>query len=135
MDERITEVVYSLQQHPVHSGLDLRVTVAAHGRSTIVVPQTDHLVVGGGVVHTGVIASVCEVAAFLALLTRCELNEWPLTHDFHLSVLRPIPSGQLRFDGEVLRRGTAIGFAQVRLLLQDESIGATASVTASILEV
>lgn len=84
--------------------------------------------------HGGAIATVLDVAAYLALLPQLAEDEEAVTHMVSLSYLtRPKTGTQLTATGEVLRRGNRLAFVAAALRSGDHLL-ATASVTKSIFE-
>jgi uncharacterized protein (TIGR00369 family) len=82
--------------------------------------------------HGGAIATVLDVAAYLALLPQLADDEEAVTHMVSLSYLaRPEAGAQLKATGEVLRRGRRLAFVSAALRSGDRLL-ATASVTKSI---
>lgn len=82
--------------------------------------------------HGGAIATVLDVAAYLALLPQLADEEEAVTHMVSLSYLaRPEAGAQLQATGEVLRRGRRLAFVAAALNCGDRLL-ATASVTKSI---
>lgn len=85
-----------------------------------------------GALHGGAIATVLDVAAYLALLPQLADEEEAVTHMVSLSYLaRPEAGAQLKASGEVLRRGRRLAFVTAALSCGDRLL-ATASVTKSI---
>jgi uncharacterized protein (TIGR00369 family) len=85
--------------------------------------------------HGGAIATVLDVAAYLALLPQLADEEEAVTHMVSLSYLaRPEAGAQLKATGEVLRRGRRLAFVTAALN-SDDRLLATASVTKSIFAV
>lgn len=85
--------------------------------------------------HGGAIATVLDVAAYLALLPQLADDEEAVTHMVSLSYLaRPDAETQLKATGEVLRRGRRLAFVTSALSCGDRLL-ATASVTKSIFAV
>lgn len=82
--------------------------------------------------HGGAIATVLDVAAYLALLPQLADDEEAVTHMVSLSYLaRPNAETKLKATGEVLRRGRRLAFVTAALSC-DGRLLATASVTKSI---
>ena len=82
--------------------------------------------------HGGAIATVLDVAAYLALLPQLADDEEAVTHMVSLSYLtRPEVGAQLKATGEVLRRGRRLAFVTSALCCGDLLL-ATGSVTKSI---
>jgi uncharacterized protein (TIGR00369 family) len=66
--------------------------------------------------HGGAIATVLEVAAYLAVLPHLEQDEEAITHGFSASYLAPVPSGSdLCAAGSLLRRTRRLAFLSAGL--------------------
>lgn len=82
--------------------------------------------------HGGAIATVLEVAAYLAVVPHLEQDEEALTHGFSASYLAPAPPGKdIRAAGSLLRRTRRLAFLSAELRSGDVLV-AVASVTKSI---
>ena len=76
------------------------------------------------------LSDVCAYAGLLSLLSD---NEEAVTHDLHVSVLRPAMLGdEVVFRSEVVKRGRQLCFLNVTATVDDKII-ATARVTKSII--
>ena len=84
------------------------------------------------VLHGGVVYTLMDVAAFLALLPSLSDAEHAVTHDLTVSLLRPV-SADARVDvtGTVLRRGRAVAFMRAEATV-DGQVVAAAQVTKSV---
>jgi uncharacterized protein (TIGR00369 family) len=85
-----------------------------------------------GALHGGVIYSLMDVGAFLALLPRLTEEEHAVTHDLTVSLMRPVgPDKRVDIVGTVLRRGRAVAFLRAEATV-DGDVVAAAQVTKSI---
>jgi acyl-CoA thioesterase len=85
-----------------------------------------------GWLHGGAIATVLDVAAYLAVTEALAADEEAMTHGFSASYLAGVTVGEeLRATARVLRRGRHIAFIAAELRTNDRLI-ATATVTKSI---
>jgi acyl-coenzyme A thioesterase PaaI-like protein len=75
-------------------------------------PRTEMLT-PWGTLNGGVLNSLVEVSAFLALLTVLEPNELPVTNDIFLQHVRPLP-GDMEYEltGSLLRRGRTMAWLE-----------------------
>jgi uncharacterized protein (TIGR00369 family) len=77
--------------------------------------------------HGGVIATVLDVAAYLALLPQLADDEEAVTHMVSFSYLaRPEAGAQLKATGEVLRRGGRLAFVTAALNSDDRLLATRA---------
>jgi uncharacterized protein (TIGR00369 family) len=107
--------------------------VDGHGRGHAVsVPLTDNAVNAIGAPHGGVIATLLETAAYLALAPQMSSEENAITHAFAASYLAaPESRADLLATGALLRRSRRLAFVFAELRSQEELL-ATATVTKSI---
>lgn len=121
-----------VRELPLHEYLGVRVLSADDGQSLVELPVSPVIANPSNVLHGGMIYTVCDIAAYAALLTMLAPNEGAVTHDLHVSCLRPAPMGTVvRFEGKVVQRGKRIAFVDVTATL-DGKVIATARVTKSI---
>ncbi len=87
-----------------------------------------------GMLHGGVIYSLCDVSAYVALLGILPATQDAVTHDIHVSVLRPAPMDQIViFESRVLKMGKNLSFIESVARI-DQHVIAIAKVTKSILD-
>ncbi|WP_233492591.1 PaaI family thioesterase [Blastococcus sp. TF02A-30] len=85
-----------------------------------------------GMLHGGVVYTLVDVAAFLALLPHLTDDEHAVTHDLTVSLLRPVSAGaRVELTGTVLRRGRAVAFMRTEVTV-DGALVATGQVTKSV---
>jgi uncharacterized protein (TIGR00369 family) len=85
-----------------------------------------------GWLHAGVIATVLEAAAYLAMIEALAPDEDAITHAFAASYLAAVgPGEQLQAGAELLRRGGHLAFVSAELRSRERLI-AMASVTKSL---
>jgi uncharacterized protein (TIGR00369 family) len=117
---------------PFHKHLGVRVLGASDGQSLVELPVSASNANPSAVLHGGIIYTACDIAAYVALLTMLSPAEGAVTHDLHVSCLRPAPlESVVRFEGKVLQRGKRIAFVDVTAMVENKVI-ATARVTKSI---
>jgi uncharacterized protein (TIGR00369 family) len=94
---------------------------------------TEQALNGGRVLHGGVIATVLELAAYLALLPSLGASEQAVTHGFSSSCLSAAVAGEtVTAQGSLLRRSRHLAFVSVSMTSGDRLV-AVATVTKSIL--
>jgi len=121
--------------NPLHHFLGVEVVEASDGRSRVELTVGPNSANANQVLHGGVFYTVCDVAAFAALLSVLPDDQSGATHDIHVSVMRPAPLGsRLVFEGEVLRRGRGLAFTRVDVRMEGKLVAA-AHVTKSLLTV
>jgi uncharacterized protein (TIGR00369 family) len=93
---------------------------------------TDQALNAAGVLHGGVIATVLDLAAYLAVLPTLGDSEQAVTHSFSASYLSAAAAGEtVLVKGAVLRRSRHLAFTSVSMT-SAERLVAVASVTKSI---
>lgn len=130
MNPRLQNVL----SHPLHQFLGVADIHSADGQGEIRITVTDELVNPAGVFHGGVVYVVSDVCAYAGLLSLLNDNEEAVTHDLHVSILRPATRGdEVVFRSEVVKRGRQLCFIDVTASVNDKII-ATARVTKSVID-
>ncbi len=129
MTDRLALVI----NHPLHRFLGVKRIEAAAGKSAFSVEVGEQLINPAGVLHGGAVYVLCDVCAYSALLGLMDDHTEAVTHDIHVSVMRPATFGQVvRFSAEVVKAGRSLSFIDVRAEAQGKVI-ATARVTKSMI--
>lgn len=128
----INESVFTL---PFHRFCGVELVHQEPGKSVVRIPIDENTGNVNGVLHGGILYAVIDVAAFLALVPLFAPGEMAVSHDVHVSVMRPVPKGAtLELRAEVRRRGRGIAFMQVEawnVTATPPVLAATGSVTKS----
>jgi uncharacterized protein (TIGR00369 family) len=123
----------AVESLPYHRYLGIGPITAAAGRASFELPVAEHCANAFGVLHGGILASLCDVAAYCALVSTLPADSHAATHDLHLSVMRPTSVGRrVRFEGVVVQKGRSLAFLEARALDEDRLL-ATARITKSLL--
>lgn len=130
--EELEQAVAKVLDVPLHRFVGLQLVDqqpgTAHARLTAV-PNTLNNV---GVVHGGIYYALLDAAAYLAVIPLLRSGENAVTHDIHVSVMRPVAAGEtLDLHGTVTRRGRSLIFAESEARVAGKLI-ATARVTKSV---
>ncbi|WP_043764982.1 PaaI family thioesterase [Algiphilus aromaticivorans] len=128
MSDRLA-AVRALQLHR-----DLGVTgiEAADGAATLCFTVNPYAVNPAGALHGGVLYTLCDVAAYSALLSQLPMDREAVTHDLHVSVMRAASEGEkVAIEAHVRRLGRSIAFIDVEARA-GERLLATARVTKSL---
>lgn len=130
MNPRLQNVL----NHPLHQFLGVADIHSADGQGEIRITLTDELVNPAGVFHGGVVYVLSDVCAYAGLLSLLNDNEEAVTHDLHVSILRPAKRGdEVVFRSEVVKRGRQLCFIDVTASVNDKII-ATVRVTKSVID-
>jgi uncharacterized protein (TIGR00369 family) len=107
----LNQVVLTL---PFHQFCGVSLVKQEAGRAVIQIPINGNTANPNGVLHGGILYAVMDVAAYLALAPLFNAGENAVSHDVHVSVMRPIAKGDtLELRSEVRRRGKGIAFMTV----------------------
>lgn len=88
--------------------------------------------IGFGSVHAGALYALMDAVGMLALLPTLKASQHAVTHDLHVSVMRPVPADtRCRMTGAVVRQGRTLAFMEVTARVND-AVVATARVTKSL---
>ncbi len=99
----------------------------SHFQSTLELATFD------GQLHGGALSVLFEVAAFLALAPLLEETQHAVTHDLHVSLMRPVPTGaRCDLEAHVVRFGRTLAFLEVRAYVEGKQV-ASARITKSII--
>lgn len=104
---------------PVQELLDARLETVGEGHATFSMKadKQHHNVIN--VVHGGLLTSLAELAASVAILTQLEDKEAFTFIDQTTNYERPVVSGRLKATAEVIRRGSRISLIEV--ILENEA--------------
>jgi uncharacterized protein (TIGR00369 family) len=95
--------------------------------------STPELATFDGQLHGGALSVLFEVAAFLALAPLLKETQHAVTHDLHVSLMRPVPTGaRCDLEAHVVRSGRTLAFLEVRAYVEGKQV-ASARITKSII--
>lgn len=118
---------------PLHRYLGVTRLTSEEGRGTLAFEVGESSENPAGVLHGGVIYALCDVCAYAGLLSLLAPDQEAVTHDLHISVMRPAQHGDIVvIESRPVRLGRRIGFFEVTATVGDTVI-ATARVTKSII--
>jgi uncharacterized protein (TIGR00369 family) len=113
---------------PFAKFLELELGEMTNGRVSIHLQVRDDLM-NQSVVHGGAIASLIDTAAAFAVLTQIEVDEKVTTTDLTIHYLRPITSGRMTANAQVVRGGRRLFVLSVEVLNDRDVLLATAVTT------
>lgn len=97
--------------------------------------STPELATFDGQLHGGALSVLFEVAAFLALAPLLEDSQHAVTHDLHVSLMRPVPTGaRCDLSAYVVRSGRTLAFIEVSAHVDGKQV-ASARITKSIIAI
>lgn len=122
----------ALLAHPLHRYMGLESLEAADGRAAFEIVPGDVHVNLNGVLHGGIVYTLCDLAGFAALYTQLPAGCHAATHDLHVSVMQAGRRGErIRFTGEVLRLGRSTAFLR-GAVYRDTTLLASATITKTV---
>lgn len=128
--QRILQVV----NHPLHRHLGMTGARSENGRGSFVFSVGDATVNPAGALHGGVVYLLCDVCAYLGLLSILPEDQEAVTHDIHVSMLRGAARGdQVKIESHILKKGQNLCFLDVEATTKGERI-ATARITKSLIK-
>ena len=117
---------------PLHRFLGVEVVSCRPGEAVLRMPASPNTVNAGGVVHGGALYALLDAASYMALVHDLGEGENAVTHDLHVSVLRPAQvKADVEFRGRVRQKGRSLVFAEAEAWSEGRLV-ATARVTKSL---
>ncbi len=128
--KRIAKLAETL---PLHEFLGVKLLGFRAGSGELQFKAGKSAVNVAGVVHGGVLYALLDAAAYQGLIPLLNAGENAVTHDIHISVLRPVMLGDtVTLKGRILKRGKTTIFAESEAWVRDDLI-AVARVTKSVI--
>jgi uncharacterized protein (TIGR00369 family) len=123
-------------QHPYNRFAGLRLISQSPGKAVARFPVDGNSVNMADDLHSGLLYGLMDATSFLALITVLKPEELAVTHDIHVSVMRPACKGtEVELHADVIRRGTQLAFLSCdawRVDGHDTRLIASAKVTKSL---
>ncbi len=130
--EVLTTRVQAVLDIPLHRFLGMRLRDPADPPAGVWFPVDGPAQNQAALLHGGVVYTLLDVAAFLALLPQLSDAEHAVTHDLTASLLRPVRAGaRVDVAGSVLRRGRSVAFLRAEASV-DGVVVASGQVTKSV---
>lgn len=130
MNERILQVI----NHPLHRHLGVSDAHSENGQGSFTFAVGDTTVNPADALHGGVIYLLCDVCAYLGLVSVFREDQEAVTHDIHVSVLRSAKRGDtVKMESRIIKKGKNLCFIDVSATVQDQLI-ATARITKSLIK-
>ena len=130
-DDRLTpeqerRVREAFEEIPFARLLGIELGELRRGAATLHLEARDELKRNRGILHGGVVASLADTAAALAVLTLGEAGDATTTVDLTVHYLRPLAAGRATARARVLRAGRRILSISVEVLDENQALAATA---------
>lgn len=130
--EEVAEITRRSLDVPLHHFLGIELVRQEPGEAVarfLAGPNTMNYV---GAMHGGVAYALLDVVCYLALAPMLRRGENAVTHDLHVSVLRPVsPDQEVELRGRVVRKGRSLVFCESQAWAAGK-LTATARVTKSL---
>jgi len=117
---------------PFHAELGIRVTGVREGKVDLTLEGSDRHANLGGTLHGGVIATLADTAAGLAVRSQIEPGTGHVTVNLDVQYLRPGTLGRVDAHGRVVRMGRSIAFAEADVVDGEGRVLARAQVTVAL---
>jgi len=127
------ENIEAIQNHPLHVSIGVQKITSDSGNARLTAVVNTASLNPQGFYHGGVMYLLLDACAYSGVLSALESNEDAVTHDIHVSVLRPAKlNDQIIYESTLVKRGRSLCFidAQARC---GEKLIATARITKSII--
>lgn len=133
--EELSKRVNQTMDLPFHRFLGIKIIKNGPGFAWIELSPTEKTINTAGVIHGGIVYALLDLAAYIAILPLLHDNQNGVTHDIHVSVLRPAPvDSPLLFQAEIRKIGKRIVFCDSEAKY-DDHLMATGRLTKSIIEI
>ncbi len=115
-DENVKTMKDYLHFSPIYKFLGMEVMDIKEGYSKVRIPFKKDLLQAEGVVHGGVLATICDSAAGIALFSLVDSEDIIATIELNVNYLEPVKSGEIIAEGKITHKGhrTALGDVEVR---------------------
>jgi len=131
MPDRISPI----KNHPLHIHLGVQDIISEGGNGTLTAIVNVNTLNPSGYYHGGIMYTLCDCCAYSGVLSVLKPNEEAVTHDIHISVLRPGKlNDKVLYQSKLVKRGRTLCFIDVEASIDGKLI-ATARVTKSIVPV
>lgn len=118
---------------PMHRMLGLDLLAQEPGVAVAEFEAGGNVLGPSAALHVGIVHALMESVCLLAVIPLLQPGQYAVTHDFHASVMRPIPSGgRVELRAKVQRQGRNVIFVDGEAWAA-EKLCYTARVTKSVL--
>jgi uncharacterized protein (TIGR00369 family) len=130
--DRDQEIRDRMASSPFHAGMGIRVLAVREGEVDLAMDASGEHANLGGTLHGGVIATLADTAAGLAVRSAIEPGSGHVTVNLDVQYLRAGALGTVEAHGRVVRAGRSIVFAEAEVTGEDGAVLARAQVTVAI---
>jgi len=126
-------LVDKVQNLPYHRFIGLIIAGYGNGYCSICVPVSENILNPCGAVHGGIIYSLCDVAAYIAVSTILADDQLAVTSDINASLLSAAMQGSLLVEAKVIKVGKRICYLEARVTDAEGNLIAVSRVTKSVI--
>jgi uncharacterized protein (TIGR00369 family) len=126
-------LVDKVQALPYHRFIGLMITGYGDGYCRISVPVSENVLNPCGAVHGGIIYSLCDVAAYIAVSTTLADDQLAVTSDINASLLSAVMQGTLLVEAKIIKAGKRICYLEARVTDAEGNLIAVSRVTKSVI--
>lgn len=130
-DRFISLLVKKVQNLPYHRFMGMEIVDIGDGCCSIRLPIAENILNPCGAVHGGVLYSICDVAAYLAVTSLLPVEKLAVTAEFNVSILSAVRTGIMNIYAAVLKYGKRLCVIESRVI-QESDMVAIARITKSI---
>ena len=130
--DRDQEIRDRMASSPFHAGMGIRVLDVREGEVGLAMDASGEHANLGGTLHGGVIATLADTAAGLAVRSAIAPGSGHVTVNLDVQYLRAGALGTIEANGRVVRAGRSIVFAEAEVTGEDGAVLARAQVTVAI---
>jgi uncharacterized protein (TIGR00369 family) len=130
MNKRILQVI----NLPLHRHLGITDAHSEDGKGNFSFTVGDTTVNPPGALHGGVVYLLCDVCAYLGLMSVLPESQEAVTHDIHVSMLRGASRNDIvKMESKIIKKGKSLCFIDVTAVVEGQLI-ATARITKSLIK-
>jgi len=130
MNERIKTIL----DLPLHQHIGVQQILSESGNGILTAVVNHNALNPAGLYHGGMMYMLCDVCAYSGLLSSLNYDEDAVTHDIHVSVMRPAQLHDVvAYQSVIIKRGKQLCFIDVKASVGEKLI-ATARITKSIIK-
>jgi len=131
----MNEKIDLIKNHPLHIYLGVQEIISDNGTANLKAIVNNNSLNPSGFYHGGVMYLLLDACAYSGILSALDPHEDALTHDIHVSVMRPAKlNDSIIYQSNVVKRGKRLCFIDVVAKCEDKII-ATARITKSIISI
>ncbi|WXG41186.1 MAG: PaaI family thioesterase [Candidatus Freyarchaeum deiterrae] len=114
-EEKVNAIKALSHLAPFYDYLGMEVVDVRNCYAKLRIPWRKELLQVQGLIHGGVLATLCDSAVGVALLTSLDPEDITVTIELNVNYLLPVRAGEIVAEGRILHRGrrTALGDVEV----------------------